>query len=254
MNDFNQHLENVLRIHRNRLATREIQADFPLLRLNKCVLAYRIIATFQTVPVAQRVETARAFISGGAGTGTGREVQLRQAFHKRMSTRTISELEGMSLEPTPLDIEEDHFRELQGADLFNVLMRQSDGNLRKTEIRKCFLARFQAACDSEILPSRRGAEAYEIVESVGRWNSVACLSFGDDLNQFNCTFRLKHDQLEKSLRFSLGGLLGLGDLRWNDISRETLTEDAHKAVGLWLALRSVLFELMNESDKAVPLC
>ncbi len=131
-------------------------------------------------------------------------------------------------------------------------MRQSEADLSKIEIRKCFLARFRAAAQSEILPSRRGAEAYEIVESVGSWHSVAYLSFGDHLNQFNCTFRLKHP-VHGSMRFSLGGLLGVGDLRWNDISRETLSEDAHKAVGLWVAMRSTLFEIMRESDNAGPL-
>jgi hypothetical protein len=169
-----------------------------------------------------------------------------------MNTRTVAELGAMSLEPTPLDIDEDYFREFQGGDLFNALIRQSEGHLRKAEIRKCFLARFRAASQSEILPSRRGAELYEIIEPVGSWNSVACLSFGDDVNQFNCTFRLKHDQLPGSLRFSLGGLLGLGDLRWNDIRRETLAEDAHKAVGLWLAMRSILFEIMMGLDKVDP--
>ena len=250
MNHFNHDLENALRIHRTRLATHEVQADFPLLRLNKSVLAYRIIATFETIPLAQRVETARAFVSGG--DGAGRALELRHAFHNRMSTRTIAELGAMSLEPTPLDLDEDRYRELQGADLFNALIRQSEGRLRKAEIRKCFLARFRAACQSEILPSRRGGELYEIVESMGRWNSVACLSFGDDLNQFNCTFRLRHEQPPGSLRFSLGGLLGLGDLRWNDISRETLPDDAHKAVELWLAMRSFLSEIMLESDKFAP--
>jgi hypothetical protein len=250
MNHFNHNLENVLRLHRTRLATHEVQADFPLLRLNKSVLAYRTIATFETIPAAQRVETARAFVSGGAGTE--RELLLRRAFHNRMSTRTVAELNSMSLEPTPLDIDEDYFRELQGADVFNALIRHAEGHLPKAEIRKCFLARFRAASESEILPSRRGGELYEIVESVGRWNSVACLSFGDELNQFNCTFRLKHDQLQRSLRFSLGGLLGFGDLRWDDIIRETLSEDAHKAVGLWVAMRSFLFEIMKESDEFVP--
>jgi hypothetical protein len=250
MSHFNHNLENVLRIHRIRLAMHEVQADFPLLRLNKSVLAYQIIATFETLPVAQRVETARAFVSGSAGTEI--ELRLRQAFQKRKSTRTVAELEAMSLEPTTLDIDEDHYRELQGADLLNAVIRQVEGQLTKTEIRKCFLARFRAACRSEILPSRRGGEFYEIVESVGRWNSVAYLSFGEDLNQFNCSFRLKHDQLQESLRISLGGLLGLGDLRWNDISRETLPEDAHKAVGLWVAMRSFLFEIMKETDGFVP--
>jgi len=248
VNNFSHDLEPILRVHRTRLATQEVQTDFPLLRLNKSVLAYQTIATFETIPVAQRGEVARAFVSGNAGTG--RELQLRRAFHHRMSTHTVAELDSMSLEPTSLDLDEDPYRELQGGDLLNALMRQSEGNLTKAEIRKCFLPRFRAACESEILPSRRGGELYEIVESVGRWNSVAYLSFGDDLNQFNCTFRLKHAQLEGSLRFSLGGLLGLGDLRWNDITRETLPEDAHKAVGLWLAMRSILFEIMKESDSS----
>jgi hypothetical protein len=55
-----------------------------------------------------------------------------------------------------------------------------------------------------------------------------------------------------SLRFSLGGLLGFGDLRWDDIVRETLSEDAHKAVGLWVAIRSTLFKFMRELDNVVP--
>jgi hypothetical protein len=54
------------------------------------------------------------------------------------------------------------------------------------------------------------------------------------------------------LRFSLGGLLGFGDLRWDDISLETLSEDAHKAVGLWVAMRSTLFEFMKETDNVAP--
>jgi len=102
----------------------EVQADFPV-RLNKSVLAYWIIATFETIPVAQRVETARAFVSGGAGSE--RELQLRRAFHRRISTRTVAELDSMSLEPTPLDLDEDRYRELHGADLFNALLRQSEG-------------------------------------------------------------------------------------------------------------------------------
>jgi hypothetical protein len=250
MNNFNHNLENVLRPHRTRLATHEVQADFPLLRLNKSLLAYRIIATFETIPAAQRLETALAFVSGN--TGTGGELLLRRAFQNRMSTRTVAELNSMSLEPTPLEIDEDYYRELQGADVFNALIRKVEGHLMKAEIRKCFLARFRTASESEILPSRRGGELYELAESMGRWHSVAYLSFGDELNQFNCTFRLKHEQLQGSLRFSLGRLLGFGELRWDDISRETLSEDAHKAVGLWVAMRSTLFEFMKESDNVAP--
>jgi len=250
MNNCNRSLESILRIHRTRLATDEVQADFPLLRLNKSVLAYRIIATFETIPVAQRVETARAFVS--SGVGSPRELQLRHAFHNRMGKRTVDELRALSLEPIPLDQDEDCYREVQGADLWNALIRQSEAHLSRTQIRKCFLARFRAASQSEILPSHRGAEVYEMVEPVGRWHSVAYLSFGDDLNQFDCTFRLKH-ALHGSLRCSLGGLLGLGDLRWNDINRETLSEDAHKAVGLWVAMRSILSEIMQESDNVGPL-
>jgi hypothetical protein len=191
MNNFNHNSENVLRLHRTRLATHEVQADFPLLRLNKSVLAYRIIATFETIPAAQRLETAWAFVSGN--TGTGGDLLLRRAFQNRMSTRTVAELNSMSLKPTPLDIDGDYYRELQGADVFNALIRQVEGRLTRGEIRKCFLARFRAASESEILRSRRGGELYEIVESMGRWHLVAYLSFGVELNQFNCTFRLKND-------------------------------------------------------------
>src|SRR3989442_5576693 len=183
MSNVNQSLETVLRLHRTRLATREVQADFPLLRLNKSVLAYRIIATFQTIPVAEREEVARAFASGGAGIP--RELQLRHAFQNRMRKRTVDELRALSLEPTSLDPDEDCYREVQGADLWNALIRQSEAHLSRTQIRKCFLARFRAASQSEILPSHRGAEVYEMVEPVGRWHSVAYLSFGDDLNQFD---------------------------------------------------------------------
>src|SRR5665213_1843882 len=243
MGNLRQALESAVHIHRTRLAAYEVREDFPFLRLNKSIHAYRIIATFQSIPVKQRIDVALAFVTVVGGT-TDREHEhlLKQAFHLRMSKRTIDELASMSLEPTPLDLDldEDRFRELQGADLFSALIRHSVESLGKAEIRKCFLARFRKTCEGEILPVRRDGELYEMVEEVSGWKLVTRLEFGGDpLNQFNCTFQLKHDQLEGRSRFSIGGLLGLGDLRWNDIHRETLDEDAQKAVQLWGALRRV---------------
>ena len=168
-------MERAVRIHRTRLATYEVREDFPLLRLNKSVCAYRIIATFQTIPVTQRTEVALAFVSAiGGTTESGHEHLLKKAFHLRMSKRTIDELESMSLEPTPLDLDldEDRYRELQGADIFTALIRQTGESLGKAEIRKCFLARFREACEGEILPAQRGGEHYEMVEAVSGWNLV----------------------------------------------------------------------------------
>lgn len=240
-----------MRIHRTRLATHEVREGFPLLRLIKSVHAYRIIATFQSVPVTQRMEVALAFVTASGTAGRGREQLLKQAFHLRMSKRTIDELDSMSLEPTPLDLDldEDRYRELQGADIFNALIRKTEESLGKAEIRKCFLARFRKACEGEILPARRGGELYELAEALSGWNLVTRLEFGGEpLNQFNCTFQLQHDQLERRLRFSIGGLLGLGELRWNDIRRETLDEDAQKAVQLWGAMRHILTEIITGAE------
>ena len=252
MRNLRQDLESAVRIHRTRLATQEVREDFPLLRLNKSVHAYRIIATFQSIPVTQRMEVALAFVTtSGVTAGSGREQLLKQAFHLRRSRRTMDELDSMSLEPAPLDLDldEDRYRELQGADILNALIRKTEESLGKAEIRKCFLARFREACEGEILPARRGGEFYELVEAVSGWNLVTRVEFGKEpLNQFNCTFQLKHDQLEEHMRFSLGGLLGLGDLRWNDIRQETLDEDAQKAVRLWGAMRQILTEIITGAE------
>ena len=50
------------------------------------------------------------------------------------------------------------------------------------------------------------------------------------------------------MRFSLGDLLGLGNLRWNDIHLETLDEDAQKAVQLWGAMRQILTEIITGAE------
>jgi hypothetical protein len=168
-----------------------------------------------------------------------------------MSKWKIDELDSMSLEPTSLDLglDEDRYRELQGADIFGALIRQTEESVGKAEIRKYFLARFRDACKAKIVPALRGGELYEIVEAVSGWNLVTRLEFGGKpLNQFHCTFQLKHDQLEGHLRFSIGGLLGLGELRWNDIRRDTLDEDAQKAVQLWVAMRHILMEVITGAE------
>jgi hypothetical protein len=247
-----QDLENALRIHRTRLATYEVREDFPLLRLNKSIYAYRTIAAFQTIPLKQRMEVAMALVTAaGSVAGSERDQLLRKAFNLRISKHTIDELESMSLEPTPLDLDldEDRFRELQGGDIFSTLVRQTEVSLGKAEIRKCFLARFKETCEGEILPARRDGEFYEMAEVVSGWNLTTQLEFGGKpLNQFYCTFQLKHDLAEERLRFSAGRLLGLGDLRWNDIHRETLDEDAQMAVQLWSAMRHILTEIVKAAD------
>ena len=252
MGNLRQALESAVRIHRARLASYEVREDFPCLRLVKCVRAYRTIATFQSIPMKQRMEVALAFVTvAGGATEREHERLLKKAFHVRMSKRTIDELDSMALEPTllDLDLDEDRFRELQGGDLFSALIRNSEESLGKTEIRKCFLARFGEACEGEILPARRAGEFYEMVEEVCGWKLVTRLEFGGEpLNQFNCAFQAKHDQLEGSARFSIGSLLGLGDLRWNDIRRETLDEDAQKAVQLWDALRHILTQIITGAE------
>ena len=257
MRNLRQDLESAVRIHRTRLATQEVREDFPLLRLNKSIHAYRIVATFLSIPIKQRVEVALAFVTvAGVTAGSGHEQLLKQAFHLRRSRRSMDELDSMSLEPVSLDLDldEDRYRELQGADIFSALIRKTEESLGKAEIRKCFLARFREACEGEILPARRGGELYELVEAVRGWNLVTRLEFGrEPLNQFDCTFQLKHDQLEGRLRFSIGGLLGLGDLRWNDIHRETLDEDAQKAVRLWGAIRQIITEIITGAEsKSTP--
>ncbi len=252
MRNLRQDLENALRVHGTRLAAHEVREDFPLLRLNKSVRAYRIIATFLSIPARQRMEVALAFANAiGGSSARAHENLLKKAFHLRMSKRSMDELDSMSLEPTPLDLDldEDRFRELQGADIFSALIRNTEGTLGKAEIRKSFLARFREACEGEILPGKRGGEFYAMSEVVAGWEMVTRLEFGrEPLNQFDCTFELKHEQLEGRARFSMGGLLGFGDLRWNDIGRETLDEDAQKAVRLWVSMRHILTEIIKAAE------
>jgi hypothetical protein len=249
MGNLRQALDSAVRIQRVRLAAYEVRKDFPFLGLIKSIRAYRIIATFQSIPVKQRMEVALALVTATVGiTEREHEYRLKQAFHLRMSKRTTDELDSMSLEPTSLDLDldEDRFRELQGADILNALIRHSEESLGKAEIRKCFLARFRESCKAEILPTRRAGEFYEMVEEVSDWKLVTRLEFGGEpLNQFHCPFRLKHDQLEGHSRFSIGGLLGHGELRWDDIHRETLDADAQKAVQHWGALRHILTEIIK---------
>jgi len=247
MSTLKQDLEKALRKYRPRLATAEVRADFPRLRLNKSLLAYRSIATFQTIPLAQRLEVARVLVSESRTVGDER--LLAQAFNSRMFHRSTAELASMALDPIPLDLDDDHFGQLEAADTFRTLMRNDEEKIGKEVIRKCFLARLRDACVTDILPSKRGGEHYESDEVVDGWTVQTRLEFGEALNQFNCAFRLRHVELDGAFSFTLGGLLGLGDLRWNDISRESLQEDAHKAVGLWVAMRAVIFEIVGETGK-----
>jgi hypothetical protein len=88
-----------------------------------------------------------------------------------------------------------------------------------------------------------------MIEEVSGWKLVTRLEFGaEPLNQFDCTFQLKHEQLEGRRRFSIGGLLGFGELRWNDIQRETLDQDAEKAVQFWRSLRNVVKEIIKGAE------
>jgi hypothetical protein len=247
-------LENATRIHQARTAAYEIREDFPLLRLNKSVRAYQIIAAFQSIPVKQRMEAALAFAAAaGDAAETKHQQLLKKAFHLRMSRHTIEDLEAMALEARPLDLdlEEDRLRELRGSDIMSALLRRTNEPIRKTEVRNCFLARFREVGGVEFLRSGRDGEFYERAEMVGGWNLMARLEFGSEpLNQFFCSFRLEHGQLEERFRFSAGRLLGLGDIRWNDIERESLVEDAQKAVQLWDAMRRILMEIIKAADSS----
>ena len=250
MGNTQNELENLLRLHRIRLATREVREDFPLLRLHKSIEAYQIIATFHTIPVAQRMEVIREHFAGS----TARDQRLRRAFLKRQSSRSIDQLEAM--EPTALDLDEERcWQNRERNDLLDALIRQSERHLGKAEIRRCFLARFRDAAQSEILspgPVKGGADRHEMAESLGSWNLVTGLEFGGLGNQYHCNFSLKHDHLDKPLRIlSVGGLLGFSDLRWNDITHETLQDDAQKAVQLWVEARRFLTEFMKDPELKV---
>jgi hypothetical protein len=252
MYNLKAHFEAALCTHRKRTATYEIREDFPLLRSVKSVNAYRIVATFQSIPAIERLKVAMAFLTPIHDAIEGRPEQIiKRAFHLRMSKRTIEELEFMAMGPTPLDLslEEDQYRELRGDDILSALIQQTEKPVARVVLRKAFLTRFGQACQLEIVPSRRANEVYEMTEAVARWTLLTRLEFGGKpLNQFDCSFRLKHDQLEGRVRISLGGLLGFGDLRWNDIRRETLDDDAQKAVQSWGATRRILMEIIKHTD------
>jgi hypothetical protein len=249
-----ENLEKAARLHRARLAAYEVREDFPLLRLNKSVNAYRIIAAFESIPMAQRSEVALAFINASGGTvKPENERLLKEAFHLQKSKHTIEELEAMALKPAPLDLylEEGRFRELRGDDILSAIIRKSDESLERTEIRKCFLERFEKVCEGGFLRAQRDGKFYEMDEKAGGWTLVTRLEFErEPMNQFDRTFQVKHEQMQGRVRFSLGGLLGLGDLRWNDIRRETLDEDAQKAFQLWGASTCVMEIIIGAESKS----
>ena len=242
MSELNQKLINALNFRRRRLASYEIREDFPLLRLNKSIEAYKIIATFQTIPISARESTALAM--AGFGGSIEREAAVRRAFYARMSPCTLAELNAMSFDPTPLDLEVPETSVAQVGDEFVAGLRTHDERLSKAEIRRRFLAHLRSSFEAKISPMGRSVSLYESVELIGNWALATHLCFGGFLNQFECSVQLKHERLEGNRIFSLGSMLGFSRLTWDDVSRVSLEEDAKKAVEHCRALRSIFTEII----------
>ena len=61
----------------------------------------------------------------------------------------------MSLEPTPLDPDDDHFRQLEGRIFFKTLLRNDEEKLGKVKLRKCFWRGFAMPVSAEIVSQAR---------------------------------------------------------------------------------------------------
>jgi len=84
MIEFRTKCAQALRVNRAKLAHDEVTQDFPLLRLNKSTEAYRIIASYLTVPLEERLVTALAFATFDSER-TDQQRILVEAFRSRMA-------------------------------------------------------------------------------------------------------------------------------------------------------------------------
>ena len=240
MSDLKEKLAKAFRLHCGRLSEYEVREDFPLLRLNKSVQAYRIIATFHTMPFGERLEMVAV---SEDDQRCERQKMLRQAFYNRMDTHTIAELNDMANSPAPLQPGPPATVH-QAQDGFRVFLRRYQERLPRAEIRRCFLARLREVYESKIRPCGRRGPLYEATTPVGKWDLVTRLDFGGSY-QFRYDFIIRHEQLEDLPFLSLGYVLGFGDvLGWDDVTRGTLEEDAQKAARLCAAMHSFFREII----------
>ena len=243
MNGLDQKLIAAVSFHRRRLALYEVREDFPLLRLNKSIEAYKIIATFQTIPVSARESTALAM--AGFGGSNEQKAAVRRAFYARMSPCTLAELNAMSFDPSPLDLEVSESSEVHVGDEFMAALRTHEERLSKAEIRRRFLEQLRLSFEAKISPMGRSTSLYESVNPIASWALVTRLCFGGFPNQFECSIQLKHESLEGNWIFSLGSMLGFGGLAWDDVGRVSLEDDSKMAVEHCRALQSIFTEIIN---------
>ena len=240
MSNLEDKLTEALSTHAARVAISEVEEDFPLLRLNKSVDAYRAIATFMTIPPEQRTEVAVAC----AMRRTPEQMAVVEAFRNRMEPRTLAQLRQMATRPAPLEAGAPRGIPV-GDDFIIAHLRRLPEGLTKAEIRRCFMSRLREGYGDKLRPSGKSTVLYESVSPVGDWRLVTCLDFGGSY-QFRCAFRLKHEEIEGYGLYSLGYVLGVGGANWDDVRRATLEADAEKALKLCQALRSFFSNVLAE--------
>ena len=228
-----------------RLMSYELKEDFPMLRLHKSVQAYRIIATFQTIPLNRRMEAALA-CTPSSQPKTERQMGLRQAFFNRKESHTLAELNAMSFDPMQLDPQSEPCDEMQAGDEFATLVRQSQERLMKREIVHQFLTAVKSGYEPVVQRCHDGPSLYEAFTELGSWDLTTRLDFGEAYYRFNCSFSVRHQKTGESVWFTPGGLVGFGDiLGWDDVTRDTLEQDAAKALQLCLAIRSFITNIVR---------
>jgi hypothetical protein len=245
MSDLNVRIDEAMEVHFSKHMAYEIKEDFPMLRLYKSTWAYRMIATFQTIPLNRRMEAGRAVVPS-IHPKSEKEKVLRESFYRRMNSNTLAELNAMSFDPSELELELSPSYDMQSGDEFVTLLRTHEEKLSKGEIRDCFVGHLRESYESSLKTRGRKGLLYEATSTLEDWNLNTKLDFGGGY-QFNCEFILRRDRFEKEFSFSSGSFYGYGDvLGWDDVSRETLDQDAKQAVQLCICIRRFLFDIVSD--------
>jgi hypothetical protein len=245
MSDLNDRVNEVMDIHFFKLMSYEIKEDFPMLRLHKSNQAYRIIGTFQTIPLGQRMEVGAALVPSRQAKSE-RQKALRESFYQRMNSNTLAELNAMSFDPAELEIETSSSFDLQAGDECVTAACAHLKRLSKGEFRKHFVDSLKEKYEKSLKSVGRSGTIYEGITPLNDWKLTTQIGFGGEY-QFTCHFVLVHERVDRQLWFSTGSLFGFGDvLGWDDVNPDTIGQDCHRAAQLCLSIRQFLFNIVSD--------
>lgn len=218
------------------LAKDEVEHGFPLLRLNYSTEADRIVATFQTLPLGERLETALS-LATLQPERTVQQEKLVEAFRARKMGHSLPELEGMAIQPLGLHGEETGSH-VVGTEVEMALSRHAALPLKKTDLRRCFLARLRSDYEQNMISE--GVMEYKCLARIGDWRVLTIFDFGG-VFQFRVGYMLEHPQLPIGPHLggaTLGSMLGFAELGWDSVTSENLAAAAGDAAKLCSEMRA----------------